>query len=389
MRNHLPWVALLTLFAAACTATPPPKAPQPAGPTSTSSVSAPATPVKPSGPVKAGLLVPLSGQYAGLGALLRNSAEMALFERAGDDFELVIEDTQGTPEGARVAAQRLLGQQVDIILGPLFSTSAQTVGQIAGATPVVAFSNNQNIAQPGLYVIGFTPVSQVKTVVGHAASQGLTRFAALLPNNAAQGQAVAQALQARAAEIGGQVVAVEYYDPTTADITAQVGRLVETPGYDALLLPVAGPQLVNLVSQLQAGGVGMPQVRYLGSIDWDHPAATREPALVGSWFPAVRGAEYDKFRQTFAQTFGVQPDKIAVLAYDAVALAVTLARTGGDAAFSAQNLTNPNGFAGASGIFRFNADGTVDHGYAVMEVAPGNFQMVTPPRTTFDTQPGV
>ena len=44
--------------------------------------------------------------------------------------------------------------------------------------------------------------------------------------------------------------------------------------------------------------------------------------------------------------------------------------------FSPEVLTNPSGFAGIDGLFRFRADGTNERGLAVMRVGSGGGQPV-------------
>ena len=56
--------------------------------------------------------------------------------------------------------------------------------------------------------------------------------------------------------------------------------------------------------------------------------------------------------------------RTATLAYDAVALVAALARTQGPQRFSPEVLTNPSGFAGIDGLFRFRPDGTNERGLA-------------------------
>jgi len=68
--------------------------------------------------------------------------------------------------------------------------------------------------------------------------------------------------------------------------------------------------------------------------------------------------------------------RTATLAYDAVALVAALARTQGGQRFAADVLTNPSGFAGIDGLFRFRPDGTNQRGLAVMRVASGGGQPV-------------
>ncbi|MEX2249797.1 MAG: penicillin-binding protein activator, partial [Parvibaculum sp.] len=49
-------------------------------------------------------------------------------------------------------------------------------------------------------------------------------------------------------------------------------------------------------------------------------------------------------------------------------------------------LTDPDGFAGVDGIFRFMADGRTERGLAVMEVRPGGAVVVDPAPTSFRPQ---
>ena len=52
--------------------------------------------------------------------------------------------------------------------------------------------------------------------------------------------------------------------------------------------------------------------------------------------------------------------------------------------FSAVALTDPAGFAGVDGIFRFKPDGTVERGLAIMEVRDGFVDVREPAPRSFD-----
>ena len=70
-----------------------------------------------------------------------------------------------------------------------------------------------------------------------------------------------------------------------------------------------------------------------------------------------------------------------------VALAGHLARLkpGGD--FSAEAITNPNGWTGVDGIFRFLPDGRTERALAVLEIQAGRNTVVSPAPTTFTARP--
>jgi hypothetical protein len=74
------------------------------------------------------------------------------------------------------------------------------------------------------------------------------------------------------------------------------------------------------------------------------------------------------FAGRYRTRFGNEPVRTATLAYDAVALVAALARTQGPQRFAPETLTNPSGFAGIDGLFRFRNDGTNERGLAVMKV---------------------
>jgi ABC-type branched-subunit amino acid transport system substrate-binding protein len=75
--------------------------------------------------------------------------------------------------------------------------------------------------------------------------------------------------------------------------------------------------------------------------------------------------------------------RTATLSYDAVALLAALAKTQGAQRFSEEVLTNPSGFAGIDGVFRFRPDGTNERGLAVMRVTPSGGQPIAPAPRSF------
>jgi hypothetical protein len=103
----------------------------------------------------------------------------------------------------------------------------------------------------------------------------------------------------------------------------------------------------------------------------------------GAWYAAPDPARRADFERRFLATYGRPPNRLATLAYDGVALAGNLARLkpGGD--FSAEAITNPSGWSGVDGIFRFLPDGRSERALAVIEVQSGRGTVVGPAPTTF------
>ena len=129
--------------------------------------------------------------------------------------------------------------------------------------------------------------------------------------------------------------------------------------------------MVQVADALTAAGANLKNIQLLGTGLWDNPRVFASPALQGGLYAAPDPSGFRSFSGRYRAKFGADPVRTATLAYDAVALVAALARTQGGARFSPEVLTNPSGFAGIDGLFRFRADGSNERGLAVMKVGTG------------------
>jgi branched-chain amino acid transport system substrate-binding protein len=124
--------------------------------------------------VRVGLLLPLSGPAEALGRDMLDAAQMALFDVGDNKLVLLPRDTAGTPGGARRAAEQVIDEGAEVILGPLFGPDVAAVSPLAAEADirVLAFSNDASVATEGTYLLGFRPEEQVRRVVDYALSSG-------------------------------------------------------------------------------------------------------------------------------------------------------------------------------------------------------------------------
>jgi ABC-type branched-subunit amino acid transport system substrate-binding protein len=348
------------------------------------------------GVVRIGFLAPLSGPRGALGQALLNAAQIALFDHAGDGVQLLPRDTRGQTAGATEAMNQLIAEGVDMVIGPLLGGAVRSVAPIArpARIPVVAFSNDKTTAGDGIFVMGFTPAQQVDRVIERAARDGYTRFAALVPRNA-YGDVVVEALYRSVEDQAAAVAHIEYYRPGTVSSeegSAPVQRLVTAAnldadgvpyGYDALLVAAGGTTLRTLAPLLPYYDLDPERVKFLGTQLWNDRAILGEPALLNGWFAAPPEDRFAIFAERYRNAFGSTPPRLASLGYDAVTLASSLAALPGDGDFSDAALTDPAGFTGVDGAFRFGEDGIVERSLAVYRVAPRSFDVLDPAAENF------
>lgn len=367
------------------------------------------------------LLLPLSGRHSRTGQALLNAAQIALFDIAGDRFTLVVRDTEGTPQGAQAALRSALMEGVHFVLGPLFATSVAAIAPEVRAAGLIAiaFSNDRAVAGGGVFVMGLAPRPQVYRLIGFARAQGLTRFAVLAPRTP-YGDAVVQALREATLRQGLELSKVVSYQPESADLSAEVRLLgdydarrqallaqrkilaarpddasrlalkrldkLETlgsPDFQAVLLPTGGQRLQAIAPMLAYFDIDPAEVRFLGTSQWENPEVSKEPVLSGGWFTAPPPELWANFQARYKDTYGALPPRVATLAYDAAALAAVLTRAAYEAGrepdFSLRALTQPSGFSGVDGAFRFLPSGEVERQLAILTVRRGGgFEVLDP-----------
>src|ERR1700692_4369897 len=310
------------------------------------------------GQVKVGLILPLSAAgNAGVAAQsMKNAAEMALAEFQNPNIQLLIKDDGGNPQGAGQSTQQALDEGAEIILGPLFALSVPATAQLARprGVSVIAFSTDSSVAGRGVYLLSFLPESEVNRIVEYSASIGKRSFAALLPENA-YGNVVEATFKQAVPRRGGRIVAFEKYGADRATPARTVAQALGSA--DALFIADDGDSVVAVADALTAAGANLRNIQLLGTGLWDNPRVFGGPSLQGGLYAAPDPAGFRAFSNRYRAKFGGEPVRPATLAYDAVALVAALARTQGPQRFSPDVLTNPSGFAGIDGLFRFRADG--------------------------------
>lgn len=360
---------------------------------------------------RAALLLPFSSSNEGAreeALRLLNAAQLALFQGGNDTLVLIPKDTGGTPDGARSAARAAIIDGADIILGPLFGTAAIAAGEVAReeGVPVIAFSTDENAAGNGVYLLSFPPDIEVARLVEFVSRQGASRFAYLGPSGR-YGEAVSTALRDSARLNAGDVVGEEYYSGGVEAMTSAAGRLANmgrtsldameaitreaegrrwTPSanapFQAVVLPEGGVRLRMLAPLLPYHGVDPLVVKFLGTGLWNDPETVREPALRGGWFAGPDPEARNRFDGSYEQAWGSAPSRIASHAYDAVLLTLFLGR--GPDGITREGIENPEGFYGADGLFRFNADGRIERGMAIFEVRASGVETIDPAPREFE-----
>ncbi len=331
-----------------------------------------------SGRVRIGLILPLSatGPVGSAANAIRNAADLAIAEFDNPDVTLLVKDDRGDPAVAREMTQQALAEGAELILGPFTAAAVQQASALtrAAGRPMIAFSSDTSVAQPGVYLMSFAPQTDVARIMGFAASRGKRQVAALLPEGAF-GNVIAAEFQQQVAALRLSQGPLERYQPGRAAEAAKAlaGQIGAS---DALLVTDLNDAMPRTADALGASGIR--GVQLLGTGVWNDLSVLQKPAVQGGWFAAPDASGFNSFAERYRKRFSANPTRMATIGYDCVALVAALVKTQGSNRFAAQTLTNASGFAGQDGVFRFRADGTNERGLAVLEVRNRSAQIISP-----------
>lgn len=337
-----------------------------------------------SGAIKLALIAPLT-QASGpsvVGASLRNAAQLAYADSGSNDVSILVKDDHSTPAGAAAAAQAAVNEGAEIMLGPVFAAGVKEAGLVGrgAGRPIIAFSTDSSAAARGVYLLSFLVENYVERIVDFSAQRGKRSAAALIPDND-YGVVALGAFQQSAANHGLRVVTIERYKPgAPGEAVRHIAAVAEQ--IDMLFIPDNADGMTAVARELAAANLNTQRVQIVGTGLWNDPRVLKLPALQGAWFSAPDNSGFNAFASRYRARFNIDPPRIATQAYDAVSLAIALARSQGSQRFSESVLTNPAGFNGADGVFRFRVDGTSERGLSVLEIMGGQARVISPaPRT--------
>lgn len=350
----------------------------------TSAAPADQTPVA-APPVKVGLILPLSGPQAGIGQAMEQAAQLALFDMGYEQYELIPRDSGGSPQSAQRAAQDVINDGAQIVLGPLLADSARAVKTVTAEknVPMITFSTDWTLAGGNSYVMGFLPFVQIARVAEYAASRGIRTVAYVAPHDMYGDNAV-RVFEQEAGRLGLNIAgSIRYFGSSGSQLAGQLQTLAKTPGIQAVFIPVGGMKADEISSTLSFHGMTPDKTLRLGTGLWDDETLAARASMQGAVFAAPSPRQYAVFEAKYRSVYGSVPPRLASLTYDAVALTAVLARQGNPDPYTAQTLMNPNGFAGMDGIFRFNRNGMVERGLSVLQINNRQIREIVPAPASF------
>lgn len=370
-----------------------------------------------------GAILPLSGKQASVGYRALRGLQLGLGiygpGKKTSSFRLAVIDSEGNPDIARRGVERLVVEDNAVaVVGGLLSRTASAEASKAQefGIPAMMMGQKAGLTEIGDFVFRNALTSQMQAERLAAVSietLGLKRFAILFPNDP-YGTEFANFFWDAVRLRGGQVTAVQTYDPKETDFRSHVQRLVgnyysddraeeyklryrqyleKNPKRNArqgaiateeILPPIVDFDALFIPDSARAAGQIAPMLAYndvdhlqlLGTNLWNNAnfisrgqKFVENAIIVDGLYTGDRSFQASQFVREFKEVFGEEPGMIEAQAYDSGLLLRQMISQGAGSRIDLQEkLASVRAFPGAFGPLDMSATRELQRPISVLTV---------------------
>ncbi len=339
------------------------------------------------GTVKIGQSSPLTGPQAHIGKDNDNGARMAIDEINASKpviggkpvtFEIMSEDDQADPKTATIVAQRLVDEGVVGVIGHLNSGATIPTSKVYSDNDIPQISPSATAIKytaqgfKTAYRVMTNDAQQGKVLGAYAAKLG--KKVAIIDDQTAYGQGLAEEVGKAVQAAGAEVVATEHTNDKASDFTAILTSIKgKTP--DVVFFGGMDPQGAPMVKQMHQLGMN---VQFLGGDGIQTPkfielAGADADGVIASMpgLPLDKMPKGPDFQKKFEAKYG-QIQLYAPYAYDAAYVMVDAMKRADSTAPAKYlpELANTN-YEGVTGKISFDAKGDLTSGPITLYKAQG------------------
>ncbi|MDH4162841.1 MAG: ABC transporter substrate-binding protein [Nitrospirota bacterium] len=358
-----------------------------------------AAPVFAAETVKVGALLAVTGPASFLGAPEAKTLEMLVEEINakgginGKKIELIIKDTQASPEKAVSFAKQLIDEEkVFAIIGPSTSGETMQIKNIAeaGKTLLLSCAAAEVIVNPVAKYVFKTPQMDKHAVIRifqQMKKMNISKIG-VLSSNTGFGKAGKEQIEKIAPEHGIQILVNEVYDKAATDLTAEVTK-VKAANVQAVINWSIEPAQAIVIKNIRQIGLTIPvfQSHGFGNINYVKAAGA---AAEGVIFPAGRLLVADTlsdknpqkavlvdYKKKYEAKYKEDVSTFGGHGYDAMMiLAKAVEKAGADKEKVRDTIETMKGFVGTAGVFNFSAEdhnGLDLNAFEMLTVKDGKF----------------
>ena len=331
--------------------------------------------------LKVGVLLPLSGKFQEIGESFLKAIQLALYDISNKNIKIYPKDSKGNALNAYLSAKEFEEQGIEIVIGPIFYESLERLGEVNKIT-FISFTNKTKEIPQNTIAFGINIESQIDILKKYFDEIKVSKTLLLSPKSefTYQSESVAKKdvlkfyraykYDANPKKITAEIEKLTKYRERKKDLERRIKILEKSDLYkdknelkkleqmhtlgrinfDSVVVIDFGERLKSVLSSFMFSDVSSNEVNFFTINQWFDVTFFNENAMQNLHFPSIDYKNLIKFNKRFLNTFGEKPNKVSILAYDALGL-IYYCWSNNDFQFKQNQLYTKKGFKGLHGEF--------------------------------------
>ena len=331
--------------------------------------------------LKIGVLLPLSGQFQDIGESFLKAIQLALDDISNENIKIYPKDSKGNALGAYESAKIFEENEIKIVIGPIFHESLERLNEINNITFISLTNKKKNIPKNTI-AFGINIDSQIAVLKKYFNEIEVKKTLLLSPNSEfiKQSEYVKNkdvlnfyrtyTYDTNPKKITAEIEKITKYRERKKDLERRIKILEKSDLYehkqelkkleqmhtlgeinfDSVFIVDFGERLKSVLTSFMFSDVSNKKVRFFTINQWFDESLFNENAMQNLYFPSIDLVNLKKFNKKFLNKFNEKPNKVSILAYDALGL-IYYCWFNNNFQFQKDQLYSNKGFKGLHGEF--------------------------------------
>ena len=330
--------------------------------------------------LKIGVLLPLSGKFQDIGESFLKAIELALNDISNKNIIIYPKDSKANPLDTYLSAKEFEKMGIKIVIGPVFFENLERLNEVNNVTFISLTNKNDKIPKNTI-AFGININSQITVLKKYFNKIKVSKTLLLTPRT----EFISENEIIEGSDL--KFYRTFFYDTNPKKITSEIGKLTKyqerkrdlerrikilekselykdkeeikkleqkhTLGkvsFDSVVVLDFGERLKSVLTSFMFSDISNEEVNFFTLNQWFDETFFNENALQNLHFPSIDLKNLKKFKKKYIKEFDEEPNKVSILAYDALGL-IYYCWKNNDLQFNSNLLYNKNGFKGMHGKF--------------------------------------
>jgi hypothetical protein len=330
--------------------------------------------------LKIGVLLPLSGEFQDIGESFLKSIQLALYDISNENIIIYPRDSRANALTTYQEAKKFEEMGIKIVIGPIYHKNLERLGELNNITFIALTNKVKNIPKNTIS-FGININSQINTIKEYLIKNKISKTLLLSPKSEFTNQtkiikesdfnyhklflydtnpkkitAEIEKItnyQERKKDLERRILILEksdlYKDKKELEKLEQKHTLGEV-NFDSVIVIDFGERLKSVLTSFIFSDVTSNEVKFFTINQWFDKTFFNETALQELHFPSIDFNNLKKFSSKFEKKFNIKPNKVSIIAYDALGL-IYYCWASNNFQFNTEQLYNKKGFKGLHGKF--------------------------------------